>query len=58
MTFTLHWPQIVYIVMVVLGLGMTATNHGNKKMGKDNFFISLISSTIMISILYAGGFFG
>lgn len=51
-------PQIIYIVLTGLGMGLALGSHGKPKTGKDNFFIALIASTIQIGLLIWGGFFG
>lgn len=50
-------PQIIYIVIMSLSLGMDLMKHGEPREGNHNFWISFLSATIMILILYWGGFF-
>jgi hypothetical protein len=50
-------PQIVYLGLALLGLGIELERHGKPKEGEHNFGISLISTTITICILWWGGFF-
>jgi len=50
-------PQIVYICIMALSLGMTASRHGEPKKGNESFFISLIAVAIQTAILLWGGFF-
>lgn len=52
------WPQIVWICIVAMNLGMYLVKHGEEMSGKYNFFISLICQLISLWILYCGGFFG
>lgn len=55
------WPQIVVIVLVSVGLLEAARDHGKPKEGvwaKDNFWLSLLSAAILVSLLYFGGFWG
>lgn len=50
-------PQIIYLALVLLGLGSHLAKHGEKKEGKYDFWSSLIAQGIIIWILAAGGFF-
>lgn len=52
--------QILYIVIVVLGLGISLERHGKRQgnhNSKHNFWATLIGSAILFTILYFGGFF-
>jgi len=51
------WPQLIYLGLVILGLGMTLGLHGQPQKKGHNFWGKLISSMIAISLLYWGGFF-
>ena len=51
------WPQYVYIVLTLIGLGFSLAKHGQPKEENHNFFVSLISTSLIISLLYFGGFF-
>lgn len=50
-------PQILMIVIIAMGLGISMVEHGTPKTGKNNFFVSLIAYAIEIALLYFGGFF-
>ena len=50
-------PQIIYLLLVLAGLLVRAHEHGNLRKGKHNFWISLISLSLSMYILYWGGFF-
>lgn len=50
------WPQITYIALTCLGLGITAAKHGESR-GKHNFFASAVASALVLALLWAGGFF-
>lgn len=50
-------PQICYIVLITLGLGISLAKHGEPK-GDYNFFTTLIAVAIQIGLLILGGFFG
>jgi hypothetical protein len=54
---TLHWPQIVLLVIIVLADGMALALHGKPKTGDHNFWSSILSTAIMLTLLYYGGFF-
>ena len=51
------WPQIVWIVVAAMGLGISLVKHG-KMREPYNFWVTLISLGIEVLILYKGGFFG
>ena len=50
-------PQIIYVILTILGMGIVIAKHGSPKEGNYNFLHSLIVTAIQISILYWGGFF-
>lgn len=50
-------PQICYIVIITLGLGISLAKHGEPKEDNYNFFTTLIASAIQIGLLILGGFF-
>jgi len=51
-------PQILYLAMMLIGLGMTFAKHGEpKKLGIVNAWYSLIGALLVITLLYYGGFF-
>lgn len=56
MTFHLGWPQIVLIAMTILGLILTARDHG-KPRTPTNFWTHITSITISYALLIWGGFF-
>lgn len=51
-------PQICYIVIITLGLGISLAKHGEPKEDNYNFFTALIGAAIQIGLLILGGFFG
>lgn len=51
------WPQIVWIVISAMGIGIALVKHGEPR-EKYNFWVTLISLGIEILILWKGGFFG
>lgn len=50
-------PQLLFLVLTCLGVGISLAKHGEKKEGNYNFYTSLVSAVIYILILYWGGFF-
>ena len=50
-------PQICYIVIITLGLGIVLAKH-REPQGDYNFFITLIAVAIQIGLLILDGFFG
>lgn len=50
-------PQICYIVIITLGLGISLAKHGEPQ-GDYNFFTALVAAAIQIGLLILGGFFG
>jgi len=53
----LHWPQITYVVLAMLGLGVNLAKHGEPQK-PHNAYTSIISLALSITLLYFGGFFG
>lgn len=52
----MHAPQIIYIVLVGIGLLITAAKHGEPK-GDYNIGVQIIADGLMIGLLIWGGFF-
>ena len=50
-------PQVIMIVIMALTLILGIINHGEVKVQKENFWVTLISVIINYVILKAGGFF-
>ena len=50
-------PQISYLALVLLGAGIALAKHGEPRRDKYNFWTSMLSEAIVITILYCGGFF-
>ena len=48
---------IIYLVLSAIGLLIAANQHGKPKTEPYNFWHTLIASSIVIWLLYAGGFF-
>jgi len=54
----LHWPQIVWLVCVVLVLGLYAWKHGEPRPRTNyGFGGQLFATSLTFVLLYFGGFF-
>jgi len=51
------WPQITYIVLFCIGVGMELERHGKPKEGHYNVWSALLGGLFVLWLLYAGGFF-
>ena len=51
-------PQIIYICLFAMGIGMEIVRHGKEKEGKHNATLTLISTAICATVLWWGGFWG
>ena len=49
------WPVYTYLVITLIGLGVSLAKYGEYV--KVNFWSTLISSLIVLFLLYKGGFF-
>lgn len=49
--------QIIYLVLLGIGLLIDANSHGKPRLGDYNFFGSLVARGLMVFILFEGGFF-
>jgi hypothetical protein len=49
-------PQIVMIVILALGVGISMEQHGRPKTGTENCVITIIATGIMVALMYWGGF--
>lgn len=50
-------PQIIYIVLLALALGLSLAEHGELQVKRENFWTTFVSVLIQLAILYWGGFF-
>jgi hypothetical protein len=50
-------PQILLIALFALSLGTNLAHHGKERKGKDNVIYAMLSTLIIFSLLYWGGFF-
>lgn len=51
------WPQIIYIGLVTLGLGYSLAKDGQPKTGRHDFVGHGVVASLIIGLLYWGGFF-
>lgn len=56
MTFTIGWPQAVYLALSIFGLGFYAVKHGTPR-DPYHFGWAIFGEFCLISLLYCGGFF-
>ena len=54
---TLYWPQLTYMALILISLGVTLAQHGKPKTGNESFWLSLFSTTLTLWLLYMGEFF-
>ena len=52
----LHWPQITYLTIVLLGSGLRLAKNG--EMERISGVGTLIAVPFILWLLYEGGFFG
>lgn len=52
-----HWPQIVYAVISLLGIGIVWEKHGKPQERPHNIFTTLTATAIAWALLIFGGFF-
>lgn len=50
-------PQLLFIALYSIGLGISFAEHGKPKTGNHNAWASLIAAAIVVTLLYLGGFF-
>lgn len=53
----MHWPQYTYLAITLFALGISVSEHGKPKTGKESFWTFAIGNVIGLSLLYFGGFF-
>lgn len=54
---SMHWPQVVWLVLAGLGIGIGLAQHGTPKTGRHNIVVDVLSVGIGLLLLYCGGFF-
>lgn len=50
------WPQIIYLLLIALGLGVWLSQYGKPNTGKHGMETPL-ATIITLALLYWGGFF-
>lgn len=50
-------PQMIYLGLVLMGLGINLARHGEFKGGRYNFWTGLLAVGLQMSLLAWGGFF-
>ena len=53
---TWGWPQITYLALTCIGLGVVLSRHGESRNGEYHFGASLIARATINVLLYCGGF--
>ena len=56
MDISIGWPQAVYLILTLIGLGIVFAKHGETP-SPTNAWVTTISTTIILGVLYWGGFF-
>lgn len=51
------WPQVVFLAMTLVGLGIALQRHGQPRTGTESIWGSLIGQAIVLGLMYWGGFF-
>lgn len=54
----MHWPQITYLVLLSLSLGISMSEHDKPRKGKENFPLRAVMGAFVVWLLFKGGFFG
>lgn len=57
MTLYMYWPQVIWAVMALLGLGIEMARHGQPRTGKHSFWWQLSGTALVAGLLWSGGFF-
>lgn len=50
-------PQIITIILALIGLLVSANQHNKPKEGNESFWRTLIAFIIQFTLLYFGGFY-
>jgi LPXTG-motif cell wall-anchored protein len=50
-------PQILYLGLTLVGLGLIIEKHGKPKTGNENAWVSVITVILVLGLLFWGGFF-
>ena len=55
--FHIGWPQIIWVILMCINLGMSMMQHGEPREGRNNAWVTALSLAIIVPLLYWGGFF-
>jgi hypothetical protein len=55
---TFNTPQIIYLILVGMSVGICTARHGEKRTGEHNIIVDVIAVILQTALLYWGGFFG
>ena len=50
-------PQMIYLFLTFLALGISMAKHGEIKTEKENFFTTLLVIILLNGLMYWGGFY-
>lgn len=50
-------PALIYLALVCVGLGVSATKNGQPRAGKHSFIGAVVGTGVILGLLYWGGFF-
>lgn len=50
-------PQIIYFILLIFGLGVSAAKHGEYKEKQNNFWNDLFITALSFGLMWWGGFF-
>ncbi|EMM8869777.1 transglycosylase SLT domain-containing protein [Klebsiella oxytoca] len=53
----MNWPQITWIILSALALGIELSKHGEPRTGERNFWLQLFGTLVVAGVLWSGGFF-
>jgi hypothetical protein len=53
----LGWPQLIYLVLSLIGLYVAVSAHGTPKRGTENAWPAVAGLVISWALLWWGGFF-
>lgn len=51
-------PQLIYLALIALNLGVVLAKHGEVKPHKTSLWTQLLNLAIVLPLLWWGGFFG
>lgn len=52
------WPQYTLLALVLIGVGVSMARYGEPKRDTYGIYEAFIGPSILLGLLYAGGFFG